>query len=178
MESVALSDQQLDYLSKQDCVLNRRFEGVFPSDQIPSSPKKGIHGFIVNTDPHDKPGKHWLEIWKDDNVCEIMDSYAMPLTYYSAKSLEKWTRQWKYVVTNGRALQSIRSNSCGHYCLFYLKAKARGGTLQEFFNCFSEKDYVSNDHKVDQMLKRLITDKVEWEKICKRPYKQHCVSCQ
>ena len=178
MELVALSDQQLHYLATRDCLLNRHFVGVFPSDKLPKKSPKGPSAYIVNTDPHDKPGKHWLAIWVKDGVCEIMDSYGLPLKYYEATPLEKWTRQWKYIVTNGRALQSIRSNSCGHYCLFYLKAKVRDASLQDFLNYFEENDYVSNDHKVGQMLKELITDKTEWEKVCKRPYKQHCTSCQ
>lgn len=94
MESVASSDQQLDYLSRQDCALNRYFKGVFPSDELPKSPSKTTTAaYIVNTDPHDKPGKHWLALWVENGVCEIMDSYGMPLEYYRAKPLERWTRQ-------------------------------------------------------------------------------------
>ena len=179
MESVALSDEQLNYLSRQDCVLNRYFKGVFASDELPKSPwKTSTAAYIVNTDPHDKPGKHWLGMWVDNGVCEIMDSYSMPLGYYESKPLEKWTKQWKYLVTNGQALQALRSNSCGHYCLFYLKAKARGADLQEFLSYFSKKDYVDNDHKVGQMLKRVITNEKQWKRVCNCSHKQRCISRQ
>ena len=66
---------------------------------------------------------------------------------------------WKYVVTNGKSLQAINSKSCGDYALLYLKAKARGRTLQDFLNDFSDYDYVSNDHKVGQRVKQLIVGK-------------------
>ena len=70
-----------------------------------------------------------------ETVCEVLDSYALPLeTYEQATPLQAWiVTHWKYVVTNGKSLQAISSKSCGDYALLYLKAKARGRTLQEFF---------------------------------------------
>ena len=38
--------------------------------------------------------------------------------------------------------------ACGHYALLYLKAKARGLSLQDFLEQFSSHDFVSNDHKI------------------------------
>ena len=132
MEEVALSDQQLTYLAQQDPVLKSYFQGVFASDQLPDSPSKRTSAYIVNTDPHDKPGRHWIAFWTDQGICEIMDSYALPLQYYQARPLERWTKKWKYIVSNGRPLQSLAIKSCGH-CLFYLKAKAKGYSMQDFF---------------------------------------------
>lgn len=179
MESVALSDEQLTYLAQQDPILRRHFVGVFPCDRLPKSPSKSIpSAYIVNTDPYGKPGRHWFAVWTENGVCEIMDSYGMPLTYYQAKPLEKWIHQWKYNVTNSQALQSVQSNSCGHYCFFYLKAKSNGHSLSYFLNLFSDKDYVNNDHIIGQMLKRFITNKQQWEHICQQSYSQTCTSCQ
>ena len=116
------------------------FYGTVACDRLPKSPvKKRPQGYIVNTDPHDQPGQHWLAVWTDQNVCEVMDSYALPLERYEqATPLREWIVQhWKYVVTNGKSLQAISSKSCGDYALLYLKAKARGRTLQEFLNDFS-----------------------------------------
>lgn len=178
MESVALSDQQLNYLARQDPVLTSYFRGVFPSDQLPESANKRTSAYIVNTDPHDKPGRHWIAIWTDHDVCEMMDSYALPLEYYESKPLQRWTRKWKRVVSNGQALQSLSSKACGHYCLFYLLAKAKGYSMQDFLACFSDKDYVANDHKVGQMLTHFIKDKRTWREACHRSSSQTCTSCQ
>ena len=41
--------------------------------------------------------------------------------------------------------------------------------MQHFFFCFRRNNYVNNDHKVGQMLKRLIVDEMVWNKICKTP---------
>ena len=87
-----------------------------------------------------------------------MDSYALPLESCEAtEPLQDWLKtQWKYVIYNGQSLQSIYSKSCGDYALFYLKDRARGQSMNEFLRRFSKHDYVGNDHKVGQMLKRLI----------------------
>ena len=45
----------------------------------------------MNTDPHDQPGQHWLALWTDQNVCEVLDSYALPLERYEqATPLREW----------------------------------------------------------------------------------------
>ena len=87
-----------------------------------------------------------------------MDSYALPLeSYETTEPLQDWLKnQWKYVINNEQSLQSIYSKSCGDYALFYLKDRARGQSMNEFLRRFSKHNYVNNDHKVGQILKKLI----------------------
>jgi len=131
----------------------------------------------VNTDPRDQPGQHWLALWTDQNVCEVLDSYALPFERYEqATPLREWiVKHWKYVVTNGKSLQTVNSKSCGDYALLYLKSKAPGRTLQDFLNDFSDYDYVSSDHKAGQRVKQLIvSNESVWHKVCQSPYHQRC----
>ena len=176
MEHVALNNVQLDYLARDDPQLKRYFYGTVACDRLPKSPvKTQRQGYIVNTDPHDQPGQHWLAVWTDGNVCEILDSYALPLdTYVQATPFQDWmVKHWKYVVTNGKSLQAISSKSCGDYALLYLKAKARGRTLQDFLNEFSDHDYVSNDHQAGQRIQQLIVgQEAQWYQLCCHPYHQ------
>ena len=61
MEHVALNNVQLDYLARDDPHLKRYFYGTVASDRLPKRPvKTQPQGYIVNTDPHDQPGQHWL----------------------------------------------------------------------------------------------------------------------
>ena len=118
MEQVALNNVQLDYLARDDPQLKPVFYGTVACDRLPKSPRKTIpQGYIVNTDPHDRPGQHWLAVWTDGNVCEVLDSCALPLERYEqAIPLREWiVKHWKYVVTNGKSLQAIYSKSCGDY---------------------------------------------------------------
>ena len=114
-------------------------------------------------------GRHWIALWTQNNVCELMDSYALPLeTYLSTRPLQEWLdRHWKYAVQNERSLQSLYSQSCGDYALMYLIDRAEGRTLNEFLNRFKKHDYVNNDHKVGQMLKKLVERELDWKKVCK-----------
>lgn len=176
MEKVPLNNVQLDHLATADAILKPYFYGTVACDRLPHRPiRKEPRGYIVNTDPHDQPGRHWLALWTHSgNICEVMDSYALPLdSYMTAKPLQDWLkRQWKYVIYNEQSLQSIYSKSCGDYALFYLKDRARGQSMNEFLNRFSKHDYVDNDHKIGQLLKKLIVNELNWQHVCRLSFRQ------
>ena len=175
MEKVALNNLQLDYLAGTHPRLAQVFYGTVPCDRLPRTlPQEGPTAYIVNTDPHDEPGRHWIAIWTEGNVSEIMDSYGLSLEVYGTTDpIVEWlSRHFKYQLHNGQSLQSLFSQSCGDYALMYLIDRAEGRSMQQFLNRFKKKDYVNNDRKVGQMMKRLIVDDVMWHKICKKPYCQ------
>ena len=158
MEKVALNNAQLDALAEHHPSLKPYFHKTLPCDGLPDRPdKKGPVGYIVNTDPQGMPGRHWVALWTHDHVCEIMDSYGLPLdTYLTTRPLQRWMdRHWKYVVRNGQSLQSLYSQSCGDYALFFLIDRSEGRSMNEFFKRFDKHDYVHNDHLVGQMLKKV-----------------------
>ena len=81
MEHVALNNVQLDYLARDDPQLKPMSYGTVACDRLPKRPVKTMsQGYIVNTDQHDQPGQHWLAVWTEGNVCEVLDSYAFPWT--------------------------------------------------------------------------------------------------
>ena len=172
MEKVALNNLQLDYLAGTHPKLAQVFYGTVPCDRLPRTiPQEGPTAYIVNTDPHDEPGRHWIAIWTEGNVSEIMDSYGLSLEVYGTTDpIVEWlNRHFKYQLHNRQSLQSLFSQSCGDYALMYLIDRAEGRSMQQFLNRFKKKDYVNNDRKVGQMMKRLIVDDVMWHKICKKP---------
>ena len=175
MEKVALNNLQLDYLAGTHPILAQVFYGTVPCDRLPRTlPQEGPTAYIVNTDPHDEPGRHWIAIWTEGNVSEIMDSYGLSLEVYGTTDpIVEWlNRHSKYQLHNRQSLQSLFSQSCGDYALMYLIDRAEGRSMQQFLNRFKKNDYVNNDRKVGQMMKRLIVDDVMWHKICKKPYCQ------
>ena len=184
MEKITLNNRQLDFLASHDPVLEPFFFGTVPCDKLPRHPdKSNPTGYIVNTDPHYLPGKHWIALWTDGKTCEVMDSYALPLnTYGTTDPLVDWlNKHWKYVIHNGQSLQSLYSQSCGDYALMYLRARARGLSMETFVGQFSKHDYVHNDHKVGQMLKKLIEKQIaseEWYHVCKMNHHQNTHACK
>ena len=149
---------QLNQLVENDPRLKPFYYGTLACDEMPNRPPKNKpQAYIVNTDRKAQPAQLWIALWTHKNVCEIMDSYALPLDHYDALPLKNWVEtHWKYSVTNGRSLQAVPTQSCGHYCFIYLQGKARGRSLQDFFNMFCDHDYIANDHKVGAMLKQAI----------------------
>ena len=175
MEKVALNNVQLDHLAGNHPKLSGMFYGTVPCDRLPRTlPTETQYAFIVNTDPHDESGTHWIALWVNGNVCEIMDSYALPLKAYGTTApLQEWLdRHFKYQVSNGMSLQSVFSQSCGGYALMFLIDRANRRSIDYFLNRFKKNDYVNNDHKVGQMVKRLIEKEVNWSKICETPCHQ------
>ena len=156
MEWIAVSDRQLDTLALHEPSLEPYFVGVFAADTLPTRPRRDrAQAYIVNTDPRDRPGRHWIALWTDGHVCEKMDSYGLPLTYYQSTPLEDWlVRHWSIVETNSRSLQTFNSATCGHYALKYLVDKSQGKTLRDFLDQFSRYDYVHNDALIARWMKR------------------------
>lgn len=161
MEFVALSDTVLRTLAMEDRELRRVFQGVFPADQLPRHPFHTTRAaYIVNTYPAGEPGQHWLALWTEKNECEVFDSYGLPLHVYTNPDLHAWWAQWKYLTRSDQTIQALDSQTCGHYVLMFLKAKARGCTFQEFLSRWNSYNLVINDRRVAQDLKRLIKEEL------------------
>jgi len=171
MEFVPLSTQECNLIANQDPYLKKVFQGTFPCDKLPRHAKKNA-AYIVNTDPAGQPGQHWIAVWLENNLCEVMDSYGLPLEWYrTTRPLIDWitTLDKRHWVTNGTTLQGLHSSACGHYCLAYLKLKARGGSLTDFLALFSDHDYVQNDQKVASMLDPLPMPSTTFVNQCCQP---------
>ena len=158
MEFVPFTTEQLSYLAKQDPYLAPIFAGVFAADALPSLPELWKRrAYIVNNDPRDKPGSHWLAIFTKKHTCEVMDSYGLPLRWYRPSAVVNWIfENFAIVRSNTTTLQELNSQSCGQYALMYLKAKARGQSMQDFISVFNKRDYVYNDHLVGEMIRPLL----------------------
>jgi len=50
----------------------RDFDGVFSVDSLPNDQ----HLLVFNTDPSDKPGRHWIAIYIEDGCGEFFHSFG------------------------------------------------------------------------------------------------------
>jgi hypothetical protein len=121
----------------------KNFLGCFASDQLPT-PNVPTYGFVVNLDPHDKPGSHWVAIYVSNGIGEYFDPFGLPpLSVEIIEFLEKYTKQATYVTT---PIQSMTSRKCGGFCILYLYFKFHGKStanfIWEFSNTLSENDIV------------------------------------
>ena len=177
MEKVALSNVQLDYLAQQDESLNMIYGGALPCDGLPQwLDGRGKQAFIVNTEPSGEPGEHWIAVWIDGETCELFDSFALPVSFYSkATPLVQWLdTHYPQRESNDQSIQSVTSETCGHYALFYLLFKSSGGAMDDFLSKFKAPDYLWNDKVVGKALKTLILSEDSWKRACCSPYTQCC----
>ena len=160
MEFVALTTRQLDYLARQDPYLEPIFKGVFASDQLPKEKEiQTRSAYIVNVDTHDKQGSHWLSIFVEKDQCEVFDSYGLPLHWYKPSPFVTCMvfKHYQDVSSNVRQLQATDSNTCEHYALFYLFARARGKSMKSFIRPFKYLRDLDNDQKISEKLRKLVT---------------------
>ena len=116
MNQVSLNNVQLDYLAYKHPTLGPLFGGMRSCDRLPNKLDfQGRRAYIVNTDPHDRPGTHWLALWTDGEDCELFDSFALPLkTYLGIQPLIDWIeRHYTMCVANSDSVQAVTSQTCG-----------------------------------------------------------------
>ena len=138
-------------LSKVIPTSRTRFLGVFALDQIPQIDNSFSFPlcFVSNTHPSTKPGEHWVALfYLSPDSLEFFDSYGLPPAVYGF-SLDPR-------VYNHRTLQSLNSNVCGQYCIFYLYHRSRGKSLSRILNSFSTRDLAWNDKSVARFISKYL----------------------
>lgn len=159
MTDYAFSSNELYGLALAGEVLSKYFGGVFAADKAFRNIKSYPKAFIVNTDPSDEPGEHWLRVWfNNDESVEFYDSYAMPPRYYS-KDIQRFVRR-PILQDIPWALQERDSRTCGDYALYFLMMRAKGHHIPSTMKQFSRQDYVNNSLKVVRHIKRFIKRKL------------------
>ena len=101
--------------------------GVFARDQVPPLGRCQRRPFalVVNTDPADNPGAHWLAFLASagrptEAPLEMFDSYGLPPDMHSLAYLAP------RIYSSSTSYQSLDSSVCGHYCLFFLFNRTHG----------------------------------------------------
>ena len=110
--------------------INRRlknvsgFLGTFPCDRIPPTDKYS-YSVIINTDNHTLPGSHWTALLVRGKSVYFFDSFGRNFNNKSfppdfINYVSKLCRN-KIIKFNDRVLQSFQSNTCGYYCVYFIK---------------------------------------------------------
>jgi len=82
---------------------------------------------VCITDPHDRPGQHWIVIYvEDEGYGEYYDSFGLPLDVTFRTFLNRHCRNW---IFNKKHAQSAINRFCGHYCILYCLHRCRGGNV-------------------------------------------------
>jgi hypothetical protein len=97
--------------------------------------KKGKHriGIVINTDPHDGPGEHWVCVYCDIRPeleyprMTYFDSYAQKPEKEIVELMERWKEQWDKTgihdkgmeLTYNKTRHQYKDSECGIYCVYF-----------------------------------------------------------
>lgn len=114
-----MDEHEIRRIMRSHPLLRSSFEDVLSIDEV-RHPSKIPASFIYNTDPSHKPGTHWVAVYCTQNGQHwYFDSFAQPpLSEFS--KVYRDIRHWLVPV------QSLFSNVCGQYCIYFLYLCARG----------------------------------------------------
>jgi len=137
-----MNANQIDKLLRKRC--GKVFLGVFAIDRLPRLlPARRPLLLVCNTDPHDRPGEHWIVLYIDI-YGEYFDSFGQEPRRTFGQYLDKYCNSW---TMNKKTLQSVISSFCGHYCVFYCLFKCLNYDIESIVNAFTT-DTALNDYFV------------------------------
>lgn len=124
-------------LSKEKCFL-----GVYPCDLLPDITRTPA-AVIINTDPSNKPGEHWVAVYfNENNEAEYFDSFGLPpLKKEILSFLNKFSVRWYY---NPHNLQPFYSSTCGLYCIMFLRLRCRGYNFCTIIHLLTKNRHVND----------------------------------
>lgn len=146
-----MDTREITHILTRDRFTQPYFRGVFACDQLPKQylPRPSL--LVVNTDPSDKPGQHWVGIYiTRDGVGEYFDSYGgRPKVPQINRFLQKNTKYSNY---SARQLQGTFSTVCGQYVIFFHLHRCRDLSMRKIIELFSS-DTTDNDFNVNNFVR-------------------------
>lgn len=117
-----MNSAEIENLLTQHC--KHSFQGVFGSENYELSK---IPCFLVlNTQSSNQTGLHWIAMYINSEMCEFFDPLGHPPSYYHKdweNLLQKFSSRYAY---SSRCLQDPASDTCGHYCVYYVLLRSSG----------------------------------------------------
>ena len=129
------------------------FYEVVPCCLIEQFKKHEVAALIVNTDPHDKPGQHWVALYKKAATVHFFDSFARDIDDFEEPfaSIVKDFASGCHIVTNKKRYQNDWSDTCGRWCIYYIISKTCNvGDFSEFSD-----DTMQNERELQRQFKKI-----------------------
>ena len=140
-----MNSDVIDRVLKKHCAIYR---GVFACDELSDAVLRPST-IVVNTDPANRPGRHWICIYFDeDGHGEYFDSFGLRPKIVFERYMNKHCTAWTF---NKKQMQSLVSRFCGHYCIWYCMMKFRRVALDALVNAMSN-DTGLNDFLVHRFV--------------------------
>jgi len=145
-----MNGYQINKILLKEKITATVYQGVFSADAIPVLPPNSAA--VVNRDDSSQPGSHWMAIYIDENGnLEFFDSYGQSPFFYG-KLIQDYVSKYSNVIWNSVTFQSITSNVCGHYCIYFILKRCQGNSMYFIIqNLYQNK---RNDFQIFQFVKK------------------------
>ena len=139
-----MDTSELATCMSSDFWISKNKHGVFPRNRLPDCSFPGL--YIVNVDLAGQPGSHWFLICVDGHCNGLFFDYLGSSQPYTRK-VKKIIHNDAIIVTDDR-LQSLDSNVCGGYALYFARELAKGTDICSMMLPFTPYHTVRNDEYV------------------------------
>ncbi len=140
--------QELEALMRRE----KGFLGCWPSDKLPKF--RTVCSLIINTDPSDRPGEHWIGLVMNNRNCFYFDPLGAPIL--SLTVLKKLAARFKTATFCNKQIQHLASDSCGLFVAAFIQRVKTREDYVNFVKLFS----LTNLRANDQICKALISGAV------------------
>ena len=155
-----MNELEIEALLRSEASVDEQFRGVMPCDVFgdvvrlsSSDGQKGL--YVVNTDPSEQKGTHWVGVViGDDERVFFFDPFGASAEMYPSVYGSIVDR---LITSNVYPLQSFDTDVCGDYCSLFVKAVAEKIRPEDFCDYWygrRDRDYDVRQ-LVNGMLKRL-----------------------
>ena len=126
-----MNTKQIWQALTNDVNTEKYFDGVFSYDTLKNI-KQRPRLIVCNTDPSYKKGEHWiLFFFNSDNSVDFFDSLGNEPSYYGDEFVKIIAKFSNYYYVGNNPIQSVNSNLCGFYCLWYAYWKCKNKLKME-----------------------------------------------
>ena len=145
---------QLQAMLQRDGWTAKHLVGIYALDEKWDVPDHLPACFVINSDFKGGHGEHWVAVFIDrDGLAEYFDSYGTgPLEPIYQRLLSLGHDVIRF---NTRMLQGPGSRSCGLYCVYFLRLRSYGISMQVINKPFREYDFAYNETLIRDFAKVL-----------------------
>ena len=115
------------------------FDGVYPIDQLEEIIMKP-QLVIVNTDPSNSKGEHWVAIFFEGNSVNFFDSFGQKVSSYGEEIVNFIDRysNINQCISSTKRVQPLHTDICGELCLYFAYLKCLGFDLNTIIKSLSD----------------------------------------
>ena len=129
-----MDSRQIEIIVWRNKRARKYFKGCYPCDQIPRVNEFPAL-FIVNEDNRTQRGTHWTSIYlPSKDKAYYFDSFGCKPN----PCISKYFENFNCVIFNHIPLQSVFSDVCGHYCIFFVLSICKGFNFNDVLRTLSK----------------------------------------